>query len=90
MSLGKILKEWGAQVVFSFGLPVGDWNPGRRRQMGQVNAWLRGWCHAQGFGFCDTGCIFEGPGVMMLDGAQLSRWGKSVVGSKVAGLRACE
>lgn len=88
MSLGKILKGWGAQVAFSFGLPVGD--SGKRRQMGQVNAWLRGWCHAQGFGFCDIGCIFEGLGVLMLDGAQLSRWGKSVVGSKLAELRACE
>ncbi|XP_052631103.1 LOW QUALITY PROTEIN: uncharacterized protein LOC128136052 [Harpia harpyja] len=60
-SLGAMLKGSGAQVVVSSILPVRGRGPGRRRRIEQVNAWLRSWCHAQGFGFYDRGSTFEKP-----------------------------
>lgn len=84
--LGKMLKGPTVQVVFSFVLPVSDWDAGRRRWTGQVNEWWRGWCRAQGLGFYDLGHTFDGPGMLTLDGTQLSRWGKSILGSKLVGL----
>lgn len=83
MSLRKMLKGSGVQVVFSAIFPLGDWDPGRKRQMEQVNDWLRGLCHAWGFGFYDLGCTFERPGMLISDE---TRWGKSLLGSKLAGL----
>ena len=58
MSLGKMLKGPGAQVLFSSVLPVEDWDLGRRRK-DQYNEWLCGWCHVQGFGFHHLGCTFK-------------------------------
>lgn len=66
MSLGKMLK--GAQVVLSSVLQVGDWDPGRRQHMDQVNDWLRSWCYVQGFGFCDLRCVFERLDMLTLEG----------------------
>lgn len=43
MSLGNLLKQSGAQVVFSVLLFAG-YNLGRRRRMEQLNEWLHGWC----------------------------------------------
>lgn len=40
MSLWKTLKGPGAQVVFSFILPVGHWDPGRVKQVDRVKDWL--------------------------------------------------
>lgn len=48
----------GAQIVFSSILLVGDWDP-RRRWRDEVNDWLWGLCHAQGFRFYSLGHIFE-------------------------------
>ena len=86
MSLGKMLKGLGVQVVFSSVLPVGDWVPRRRQHTNRVNDWLRSWCHAQGFGFYDLGHCSERPGMLPSDGASLTKWAKSVLGSKMAGL----
>lgn len=79
-------KVGGAQVVFSSVLPVGDWDPGRKTRIRWVNDWLQGWFHAKGFGFYDLGCTFEGLGMLMPDEAHLTRWGKSVLDNKLAGL----
>lgn len=53
--------------------------------MDQVNDWLCSWGHSQGLGFCDPRCTFERLGMLALDGAHLTRWGRSVLGSKLAG-----
>lgn len=49
-SLKRTLKRLRAQIVFSFFL-AGVWDPERRRRTDQVNDWLHGCCHDQGFGF---------------------------------------
>lgn len=54
--------------------------------MDQVNDWLQGWCQAQGFAFCDLGQTFERPGMLTPKWEHLTRWGKSFLGSKLAGL----
>lgn len=51
-----------------------------------MNDWLRDWCRAQGFGFYDHGRAFEEVGMLTPDGAQLSRWGKNVLCSKLSRL----
>lgn len=75
MSLRKILKVAGVQVVFSSVLSAGGWDPGRRRQKDHVNDWLQGWCHAQGLSFYYLGHALEGMGMLMLDKVQLTGWG---------------
>lgn len=54
--------------------------------MDQVNDWLHGCCQAQGLEFYNLGCTFGRPGYLAPDGAHLSRLGKIVLGSKLAGL----
>lgn len=54
--------------------------------MGWVNYWQREWCQDQGFVYCDLGQALESLGMWVSDGMQLSRWGKSVLRSKLAGL----
>ena len=72
--------------MFSSVLPLGGWDPERRRRMGQANDWLRGWCLDQGFGYFDLGQSFEKLGMWADDRLQLSKWGTSVLGSKLSGL----
>ena len=67
-------------------LPVGEGGSRKRRQIEQVNGWLRSWCRAQGLGFGDLWHTFEKPGLLTAVGAQLTKWGKSVLGNKLAGL----
>lgn len=57
-SLRNTLKGSGAQVAFCSVLLAGDWDVGRRRTE-QLNEWLCGWCHVQGFGFHHLGCTFK-------------------------------
>ena len=86
MSLGKILKGLGVEVVFSSVLPVGDWDMGRRRRTDQLNEWLCGWCHTEGYGFCDLQHTFNKPGMLMRDGTQVTMRDKNILGSKLVGL----
>ena len=39
-------------MVFSSVLLFGDWDPRKRKRIEQWKDWMRGWCHAQGFGLC--------------------------------------
>lgn len=43
-------------------------------------------CHDQCFGFHYLAQTLERPSMWSSDGTQLRRWGKSVMGSKLAGL----
>ncbi|XP_073198747.1 uncharacterized protein [Lepidochelys kempii] len=55
MALGRRIKEFEAQVVFSSILPVEGKCLGRDRRIVEVNEWLRRWCRREGFGFFDHG-----------------------------------
>lgn len=77
ISIGKMLKGSGVQVVFSSILPVGYWDPKMRQHTNQVNYCLHSWGHAQGFGLYGLWCFSEIPGMLMPDGAHLMKWGKS-------------
>lgn len=57
-ALGVRVKELGVQVVFSSVLLVKGRGPGRDRCILEVNAWLRGRCHQENFGFLDHGMLF--------------------------------
>jgi len=83
-SLGKMLKGSVVQVLFSSVLPMGSWDPERRRC--QVNDLLKEWCLDQGFGYFDLGQAFEKLGMWVSDGLQLSKWGTGVLGNKLSGL----
>lgn len=54
--------------------------------MDQLNDWLCGWCHTEGFGYCDLGPSLKRPHVLMLDGMELTRGVKNVLGSRLAKL----
>lgn len=54
--------------------------------MDQVNDWLCGFSHDQGFGFYDFRWALERLGMQASDETQLSSWNKSVQGNKVAGV----
>ena len=43
-------------------------------------------CHAQDFGFCDLGCTIKRSSILMSYGTQMTKWDKSVLGSKLDGL----
>ena len=86
VSHGKTLKGLEEQVVFSSVFLLDGWDEERRRSIGQVNYWLRVWCQDQGSVYYDLGQAFERPGMWVSDGNQLSRWGKSILGSKLVGL----
>lgn len=62
MFLGTMLKGSGAPVVFSSVLPAGEGGSRKRRQIEQVNEWLRSRCLAQGLSFpyhllCPCACM---------------------------------
>lgn len=69
--------------MFSSVLLMGSWDPERRRRTCQVNDWLRERCLAQGFGYFYAREAFEKLGMWATDGLCLSKWGTSVLGSKL-------
>uniref|UniRef100_A0A8C3HUE0 SGNH hydrolase-type esterase domain-containing protein n=1 Tax=Chrysemys picta bellii TaxID=8478 RepID=A0A8C3HUE0_CHRPI len=58
VALGRRIKEFEAQVVFSSILPVEGKGLGRDHRIVEVNKWLRRWCQREGFGFFDHGMVF--------------------------------
>lgn len=50
------------KVVFSSVLLIGIWDPERRKRSGEINDWLSGWHHDQGFECSDLGQAFERQG----------------------------
>ena len=85
-ALGRLLKGLGAQVVLSFVLLVGDWDPHKMERVDALNEWLCEWCHAQGFGYYGFGCSFEKGGMLMADGSRLTRRATDILGNKLSGL----
>ncbi|KAG6933402.1 hypothetical protein G0U57_019236 [Chelydra serpentina] len=86
VALGRRIKAFEAQVVFSSILPVAGKGRGRDRRIVEVNEWLRRWCRREGFGFFDHGMVFQEEGVLGRDGLHLTKRGKSIFGSRLANL----
>ncbi|XP_065410850.1 uncharacterized protein LOC135973127 isoform X2 [Chrysemys picta bellii] len=86
VALGRRIKEFEAQVVFSSILPVQGKGRGRDRRIVEVNEWLRRWCRREGFGFFDHGMVFQEEGVLGRDGLHLTKRGKSIFASRLANL----
>lgn len=81
ISLGKLLKGSSSVLLNS---------PSQRLwpevAYDQVSGCLHSWYHDQGFRFYDLGHAFDRSGLLIGDGAHLTKWGKSILGSKLAGL----
>ncbi|CAM5099962.1 unnamed protein product [Natator depressus] len=80
------MKELGVQVLFSSILLVKGRGPSRDRCILEVNAWLQGWCHQEGFSFLDHGMLFQEEGLLSRDGVHRLRKGKSIFGYRLANL----
>ncbi|PKU32392.1 rna-directed dna polymerase from mobile element jockey- hypothetical protein [Limosa lapponica baueri] len=52
----------------------------------QINFWLHGWCHHEGFGFYDNRTFFDDYSLLGRDGIQLPRRSKGISGSRLANL----
>ena len=85
-ALGAVVRDSGAQVVFSSVLLVKGKGFERASRIWQINKWLWDWCHSQGFGYLDHGTRFEKPGLLGADGVHLSEKGKSIFGHRLAKL----
>ena len=85
-ALGRLVKESGAQVIFSSLLPVVGRDVERHRQTQSINTWLRDWCHRHNFGFFDHGMTYTAPSLLASNGDQLSQRGKRIFAQKLAGL----
>ncbi|PKU37343.1 hypothetical protein llap_12358 [Limosa lapponica baueri] len=57
-ALGRLVKGWGAQIVFSSVPPVLGIDEWINKKIRQINAWLHNWCYQQGFGFSDHSLIY--------------------------------
>ncbi|CAM4641847.1 unnamed protein product [Lepidochelys olivacea] len=86
VAVGRRIKEFEAQVVFSSILPVEGKGPSRDRRIVEVNEWLHRWCRREGFGFFDHGMAFQEGGVLGRDGLHLMKRGKSIFASRLANL----
>ncbi|XP_074975977.1 uncharacterized protein LOC142069262 [Caretta caretta] len=86
VALGRRIKEFEAQVVFSSILPVEGKGLGRDRRIMKVREWLHRWCRREGFGFFDHGTVFQEGGVLGRDGLHLTKRGKSIFASRLANL----
>ena len=84
--LGRELKNFGAQIVFSSILPVLGRGIERERKILRVNDWLRRWSRREGFGFWDHGLRFLEDGLLAKDGLHLTRTGKNVFGHSMRNL----
>ncbi|XP_053898073.1 cytosolic Fe-S cluster assembly factor NUBP1 isoform X1 [Malaclemys terrapin pileata] len=86
VALGRRIKDFRAQVVFSSILPVQEKGLGRDRRIVEVNKWLRRWCWREGFRFFDHGMVFLEGGVLGRDGLHLTKRGKNIFASRLANL----
>lgn len=71
-ALGTQVKGTGAQVIFSFVLPLRSRGAGRGLHIMQINIWLQ----LQGFGFYDHKTFFDKYSLLERHGVHLSRKGR--------------
>lgn len=81
-----MLKNWGAQVVFSSILPVTGRDFGRNKQAQDVNTWLQDWWLQQNFVVLNHRRAFERQSMLGSDGIHLYWWEKWVFRHKLVGL----
>lgn len=72
-ALGRLLKEPGAQAIFSSLLPFLGNDVGHNRRIQSINAWLCDWCYRQGFGFFYNGWFYKTPGLTVIRKKGLSQ-----------------
>jgi len=71
--LGQLVQGAGAQVIFC-STPSGALKDMEWAWKAQVmNYWLRGWCRGRNFGFFDHGAVYSAPGLLSVNGTQLSQ-----------------
>ena len=85
-ALGCILKEMGAQVVFSSMLPVSGRGRWHETSITETNWRLQEWCFKEGFGFLSHDRHITTRDMLGWDGLHLSPKGKHVFSSRLADL----
>ena len=85
-ALGVVVRDSGAQAVFSSIVPVKGKEFERASRIWRINQCLRDWCHSQGFSYLDHGTRFEKSALLGADGVHLSAKGKSIFGHRLAKL----
>ncbi|KAK4826058.1 hypothetical protein QYF61_004173 [Mycteria americana] len=85
-ALGRLVRDSGAQIIFSSLLPFVGSDTRRNGGTQSINSWLRGWCHRHRFGFFDNGMAYTAPGLLASDGIHLSQRGKRIFAQELAGL----
>lgn len=84
--LGRKLKGRTSKVIFSGILPVPCATQERQRELRELNAWLKSWCHREGFGFLEHWADFSlGYNLYARDGLHLNGRGASVLGERFLG-----
>lgn len=59
--LGRMVKDSGAQVIFSSLLPSSRDDVGSNRKIQSLNGCLQDWCYMQVFGFFDNAWFYKSP-----------------------------
>jgi len=85
-AVGHIIREAGAEVIFSSIIPLVASDIGRNRWIQSINTWLHGWCHQQNSGFFNNEMVYTAPGLLLLDGIVLSQRRKGVCAHELVGL----
>ena len=76
-TLGWLVKDAGAHVIFCSLLPAAGSDIGRNRWAQSINTWwLCGLCHHHNIGFIDNGMAYMSLGLMASGGIHLSQRGK--------------
>lgn len=84
--LGCKLKGRTSKVIFSEILPVPCATQERQRELRELNAWLKGWCKREGFGFLEHWADFSlGYDLYAKDGLHLNGRGATVLGERFLG-----
>jgi len=85
-ALGVQAKSIGAQLISSSIFTVGGRGSARNSHIMNMNSWLRGWCHREGYGFYDNGTSFSDYNVLGKNGFHLSRRRKRIFGNRLFNL----
>lgn len=70
--LGWLVKDSGAQVVFSHIPLAAGIKVKRNKKINQINTCLQAWCHQQDFEIFHDESVYITPGLLETDGVHLS------------------
>jgi len=85
-ALGLLVREFGAQVIFSSLLPVAGGEVPRNRQTQSINTWLCGCCHRHSLGVFDNRMAYTAPDLLASDRIHLSQRRKRNFAQELVGL----